>query len=219
MSYLIKNSKKTKKINNSYKKYTKELRKYISPKNQVRWMTERTNTKPNLSKKWRRTIFSPDPNSSQLDEIPNEIYLMRKSRRDITRNNLLFKGMSAKDKEIMASKFLELEESSDSSKRRKNILKKQILDNIFFQDLSGDSYSLGSLFNDSKIPDKISNKTIIKLVKKLFGITDKKKKIHFIFNRKTMTNFNIDFNTKNDYYITFLYTARINPIYIILQYS
>ena len=219
MSYLIKNSKKTKKINNSYKKYTKELRKYISPKNQVRWMTERTNTKPNLSKKWRRTIFSPDPNSSQLDEIPNEIYLMRKSRRDITRNNLLFKGMSAKDKEIMASKFLELEESSDSSKRRKNILKKQILDNIFFQDLSGDSYSLGSLFNDSKIPDKISNKTIIKLVKKLFGITDKKTKIHFIFNRKTMTNFNIDFNTKNDSYITFLYKARINPIYIILQYS
>ena len=140
MSYLIKNSKKIKKINSSFKKYTKELRKYMSPKNEVRWMTERTNTKPPLSKKWRRTIFSPNPNSSQLEQIPNEIYLIRKSRRNITRNNLLFKNMSYKDKEIMASKFLEKEESSDSFKRRKHILKKQILDNIFFQDLSGDSY-------------------------------------------------------------------------------
>ena len=219
MSYLIKNSKKTKKINNSYKKYTKELRKYISPKNQVRWMTERTNTKPPLSKKWRRTIFSPDPNSTQLDEIPNEIYLMRKSRRDITRNNLLFKGMSAKDKEIIISKLLEKEESSHSLKKRKVLIKKQILDNIFFQDLSGDSYSLGSLFNDIKIPDKISNKTIIKFVKKIFGITDKKTKVNFIFDKKTTSNFNINFNTKNDYYIKFLYNARINPIYITITFS
>jgi len=219
MSYLIKNSKKTKKINSSFKKYTKELRKYISPKNEVRWKTERTNIKPHLSKKWRRNIFSPDPISTQLEQIPNEIFLMKKSRRDITRDNLLFKGMSSKDKEIIASKFLEKEESSHSFKKRKVLLKKKILDNIFFQDFSGNSYSLGSLFNKSKIPDKISNKTIIKLVKKLFGITDKKTKIHFIFNRKTMTNFNIDFNTKNDSYITFLYKARINPIYIILQYS
>ena len=219
MSYLIKNSKKIKKINSSFKKYTKELRKYMSPKNEVRWMTERTNTKPPLSKKWRRTIFSPNPNSSQLEQIPNEIYLIRKSRRNITRNNLLFKNMSYKDKEIMASKFLEKEESSDSFKRRKHILKKQILDNIFFQDLSGDSYPLGSLFNDIKIPDKISNKTIIKLVKKLFGITNKKTKLNFIIDKKTMYNFNIDFNTKNDSYITFLYNARINPIYIILLLS
>ena len=30
MSYLIKNSKKIKKINSSFKKYTKKLRKYVT---------------------------------------------------------------------------------------------------------------------------------------------------------------------------------------------
>ena len=95
----------------------------------------------------------------------------------------------------------------------------ELSNNIFFQDLSGDSYPLGSLFNDIKIPDKISNKTIIKLVKKLFGITDKKTKLHFIIDKKTMTNFNIDFNTKNDEYIHFLFNARINPIYITIAFS
>lgn len=219
MSYFTTNSQRTGKLNISTKVYTNELKKYIPTKKRRRWRTHRTDTIPKLSK-WSKTVLSPNVKQNEINQIPNELFLMKKKfRRNGTRNNMLFKRMTPKDKEIMVSKLKEKQESLSNSKRRKKNLRKQILDNIFFKDLSGDSHSLGSLYKKDEIPDKISNKKIEKLVKKLFNITDTETKINFMLDTKPMPGFKLDFNTKNDDYIQFLFEARVKPINIIILYS
>ena len=220
MSYFTTNSQRTGKLNISTKVYTNELKKYIPTKKRRRWRTYRTPNLPKLNKRWKKTILSPNTTQNEINKIPNNLFLLKKKTTPIKRpNNMLFKRMSPKDKDIIVSKLKEKQESSSNSKKRKNILKKQILDNIFFEDLSGDKHSLGSLYKKDNIPDKINNKKIVKLVKKLFKITDKKVKITFMFNEKHMPNFNIDFNTINEEYIQLLLNAKVKPIYITNLYS
>ena len=207
MSYLTKNSHSVKKIDPSFKKYTKILKKHISRKNIVRWKTNRINNIPKLEN-WYKTLYSHNSDVLDLNSIPDKIFLLKKT---IPRgnNNYLFKKLSLKDKEIMASKILEKEETSTDFKKRQLKIKKQILNNIIFSDISGTTHKLSDYYiSYSKIPNKISHKKIIEIVKKLFSIKYPKLSVPY-------SKFSIDFNSelrKGG----FLFKLRSNSIKIIV---
>ena len=80
MSYLSKKNNHIKKLNksNNRKKYTKLLKKHISIRDKELWLRNGINI-PRLQK-WHKTLYSPNNvSNSNLSNIPNKIFIMKRS--------------------------------------------------------------------------------------------------------------------------------------------
>ena len=211
MSYLSKKNNHIKKLNksNNRKKYTKLLKKHISIRDKELWLRNGINI-PRLQK-WHKTLYSPNNvSNSNLSNIPNKIFIMKRSLMGINDNSdFFFRKMTKKDKQIMVSKLIETEESKNTYKLRKINIKKQILNNIILRDLRGEQIILGDYYKDhSKINNVITVSDIIKIVRKKLKLK-KHEKIELNLDPK----FKIDFKAEK-YRQGFLYNLRFKPFYI-----
>lgn len=211
MSYLSKKNNHIKKLNksNNRQKYTSILRNHISIRDKKLWLHNRLNI-PRLQK-WHKTLYSPNNViNSDLNKIPNKIFIMKRSLMGRNNNSdFFFRKMTKKDKQIMTSKLIEKNESKNIYKARKLKIKKQILNNIILRDLSGDKIILGDYYKDhSKINNVITVSDIIKIVRKQLKL-----KSHEKIKLNLDSKFKIDFKTEK-YSQGFLYNLRFKPFYI-----
>ena len=212
--YEIKSAnKKTLKILNKKfiddKKFRSVINKYISKKSILFWSNcKRYNV--SINRNYKKTLYSPE---SDISYIPNKIILATRTKNvnclELNSKQFLIKKLTKKQKRILGSKLIEKNEKKINLEKRKTKIKEQIVGNVIFTDIGGNTTSLGVYFKFKKKISSINNSTIKKFVKKQFNI-DKKSKIIF---SEPYQNFNIKFSENN---IEELHNIMRNPIKIVV---